>query len=342
MTQVSELNCSTRTSGISARVRVGVIGGGFFAQYNHIPCLLARPDVYLAWILDQDPNRLNAITRMYGVKGVPVSKLDGSLSEVDVVLLSVPYGVRAEYYDLCARLGCHVYVEKPFARSIAEHDDIAARFSSGAITVGFNRRYYKNLHIIKQVIADRMFGALRDVAIRQGFFSLSGMSGFRSDARLSGGGVLIESGIHLLDSALEATCAEEIRIDNVGMVAREGIDYHTEATGRLVHGGETASLSIEISCLQNFSSGIWFGFDGAVLHYPMSPQEPVTLRDRENRVRGRLDLDVGGARSVAESLQMIWQGCLENRRQGGTRTITPDDARLTSGALEALYAGAAG
>ena len=322
------------------RIKVGVIGGGVFAQNNHIPCLLAQQDVSLAWVSDKNTARLNSIERMYGITTTTVELLPEKISEVDVVLLSLPYGVRTPYYDLCAQQGCHVYVEKPFARSTAEHDDIASKFQDNMLTIGFNRRYYKNLAILIQILSTQMFGPLSSISIRQGFFSLSGWSGFRSDARLSGGGVLIESGIHLLDTALVATKAKDIQIDNVRMATKDGIDYHTEASGSLMLDESKVLIDIEISCLKNFNSGIWFRFDGAELHYPMSPSEPITLRNTGNHVIGRIELDVNGATTVAQSLDMTWQACLKNiRQQAGTKTITPNSCRLTSKALELLYTG---
>jgi len=320
------------------RVSVGVIGAGSFAQNNHIPCLLARPDVELAWVCDSNTSRLRKIKSMYGVEGVTTGNLEKRIMDADIVLIAVPYGVRDCYYNLCAEHDTAVYVEKPFARTLTEHDAIAALFPKQALTIGFNRRTYRNLWAVKTAFSEELFGALRRVAIRQGFFGLSGWSGFRSDAQLSGGGILIESGIHLIDTLIAITNPSAVNIEQCRMKIKEGIDYHTEALAVFSLSTTTIEVDIEISSVQNFASGIWFEFDRLILHYPILPDVPVTLRDAKNRLQGRLDLEVSGATSVAESLTLTWNDCIKVHRMASGSTITPADTRMTTEVLDKLVA----
>ena len=324
---------------INNLVNVGVIGAGIFAQNNHIPCLLANKSIKVSWVADLDPRRLKIIGSMYSVTTINSSKVDSCLEGVDVVLLTTPYGTRELYYKLLSKLDriVHVYIEKPFARSISEHERITAYFKKNTITVGFNRRYYKNYKIIKKVLSDRMFGDLKSVTISQGFFSLTGMSGFREVSQLSGGGVLIESGIHLIDTALSAIGATDIFFDKVKMLENNGIDYHTEAVGKIYKDYFCCPINIKISSISNFMSGIWLEFEGVHLHYPMLPEEKVTFRDHENKNIGVLELDVDGATSTSESLQLAWRNCLNGLSNSSALEVTGDNSRRTSKALGLLY-----
>jgi predicted dehydrogenase len=108
----------------------------------------------------------------------------------------------AEISRTAAAAGKHVLVEKPAARSVAEIDTVISAATSGGalVRVGFNHRYHPALQKARALIAA---GALGPLMFVRGRYGHGGRIGYdrewRADPALSGGGELIDQGVHLID-----------------------------------------------------------------------------------------------------------------------------------------------
>jgi len=98
--------------------------------------------------------------------------------------------------------GCHVFAEKPPGRTLRETIRMReVHENSGlALKFGFNHRYHNSVIEAKTLIDH---GLLGDLVCARGVYGKSGGAGFegewRNDPELSGGGILIDQGIHMLD-----------------------------------------------------------------------------------------------------------------------------------------------
>ena len=125
-------------------------------------------------------------------------------ADVDLVIVAALNNVLAPIAIGALDAGKHVLVEKPGAMSVAELDDvIAARARSGKLVrVGFNHRYHPALLKAKEIVDS---GALGDMMFVRGRYGHGGRVGYdrewRADPALSGGGELIDQGVHLIDLA---------------------------------------------------------------------------------------------------------------------------------------------
>jgi len=102
------------------------------------------------------------------------------------------------------RAGKHVLVEKPGAIRVAEIDELraAAKEAGVRVRVGFNHRYHPALLKARELLAS---GALGPLMFIRGRYGHGGRVGYdrewRADPKLSGGGELIDQGVHLIDLA---------------------------------------------------------------------------------------------------------------------------------------------
>jgi predicted dehydrogenase len=100
--------------------------------------------------------------------------------------------------------GKHVLVEKPAARNVAELDVLiaAARDHNVQVRVGFNHRYHPAL-LKARALVDA--GELGELMFVRGRYGHGGRKGYdrewRANPALSGGGELIDQGVHLIDLA---------------------------------------------------------------------------------------------------------------------------------------------
>lgn len=100
--------------------------------------------------------------------------------------------------------GKHVIVEKPAGINAAELEPVmdAAKEQGVAVKVGFNHRYHPALLKAKEMI-DTNTKKLGPVMFIRGRYGHGGRIGYdrewRADPKLSGGGELIDQGVHLID-----------------------------------------------------------------------------------------------------------------------------------------------
>lgn len=124
--------------------------------------------------------------------------------DVDVVIVATVNSLLAEISIAALEAGKHVLVEKPAARNLRELDAfIAAQKRSGKLVrVGFNHRYHPALQKAKQLQLD---GAVGEMMFVRGRYGHGGRPGYdrewRADPKRSGGGELIDQGVHLIDLA---------------------------------------------------------------------------------------------------------------------------------------------
>lgn len=103
------------------------------------------------------------------------------------------------------RAGKAVLVEKPAALSTAELDELAALSAAGgglAFRVGYNHRYHPALQRARALVDSGVLGPLMFLRARYGHGGRVGYDReWRADPRQSGGGELIDQGVHLIDLA---------------------------------------------------------------------------------------------------------------------------------------------
>jgi predicted dehydrogenase len=125
-------------------------------------------------------------------------------SKVEVVFIATLNSTLAPIAIAAAKNGRHVLVEKPGAISTQELEELetAARKTGALVRVGYNHRYHPA--ILKAVELFRG-GALGPMMFVRGRYGHGGRVGYdqewRADPKLSGGGELIDQGVHLIDLA---------------------------------------------------------------------------------------------------------------------------------------------
>jgi predicted dehydrogenase len=121
---------------------------------------------------------------------------------VDIVIVATTNDRLSDITRAAVESGKDVLVEKPAARTTAELDpviEIATR-SGRQVRVGFNHRYHPALRKARQIFES---GAVGDPMFVRGRYGHGGRIGYdrewRADPALSGGGELIDQGVHLID-----------------------------------------------------------------------------------------------------------------------------------------------
>ena len=125
-------------------------------------------------------------------------------ADVDVVLVATTHDMLAPIACEAASAGKHVLIEKPGARSAGELDSVAeaARRTGALVRVGFNHRFHRSFRKAREIFDS---GALGGLMFIRGRYGHGGRPGYdrewRAQPERSGGGELIDQGMHLVDLA---------------------------------------------------------------------------------------------------------------------------------------------
>jgi predicted dehydrogenase len=125
-------------------------------------------------------------------------------NDVEIVVIATPHDSLAEITLGAIQRGKHVLVEKPAARSASELEPVVAEAErrNALVRVGFNHRYHRAFRKAREIFDQGLLGELMFVRARYGHGGRVGYEKeWRADVKLSGGGELIDQGVHLIDLA---------------------------------------------------------------------------------------------------------------------------------------------
>ena len=120
----------------------------------------------------------------------------------EVVIVCAVNSVIPDVVCYSLKKGCHVFAEKPPGRSLTDAvrmQECFYRYPSLVLKYGFNHRYHNSVIEAKSLIDSGLLGEV--VAVR-GVYGKAGdlsRSEWRNDIEISGGGILLDQGIHMLD-----------------------------------------------------------------------------------------------------------------------------------------------
>ncbi len=122
--------------------------------------------------------------------------------DVQIVIVATTNDRLAEITQVAVEAGKHVLVEKPAARNAQELGPViaAARQAGVVVKVGFNHRFHPALLKAREIIDTGAIGALMFLRGRYGHGGRLGMEKeWRGDPSISGGGEMLDQGVHLID-----------------------------------------------------------------------------------------------------------------------------------------------
>jgi predicted dehydrogenase len=183
-------------------MRFAVFGAGVIGQLR-AKSIAQHPGTTVIGVAD--PNQANAARAVAASGGRPVDDYRVLLgdAQVDAVMVSTPVHLHEEMVLAALSAGKHVLCEKPLSNSVESCRRMldAARAGNRTLAVGFNHRYYPSVKFLKQAIADGRIGELDHLRV---FGGHDGLSNFRADwmyKDVSGGGAMMDVGIHMTDLA---------------------------------------------------------------------------------------------------------------------------------------------
>jgi predicted dehydrogenase len=194
-------------------VRIGLIGCGGNMRW-HISELQKLDRVEIVALADPDPAQIQRTQSQYPrLKEVPVfADYRDLLNEpLDAVSISTPHTQhRAQVEDSFAK-GLHVMIEKPLCTTIADSEAaIQARDRAGKVGFLSYQRHVtaEYVHLRNEILAERLGKVQMVSAMLMQGWKRATTGSWRQEPELSGGGMFLDSGSHMVDALIWMTGLE--------------------------------------------------------------------------------------------------------------------------------------
>jgi predicted dehydrogenase len=180
---------------------VALIGAGRFGAKRAAAVGKSARSV-LALVADIVPESAEALGQRFGCRTTTDWRKAATQENIDAVVISTPTCLSSQVSLLAVQAGKHVLTEKPCATSSAEFIAVveAARARNVLVKSGYNHRYHRAIRRTHELFEQGTIGRPLFLRCTYGHGGRPGYeTDWRSQAAFSGGGELLDQGVHALD-----------------------------------------------------------------------------------------------------------------------------------------------
>ncbi|MBO5363088.1 MAG: Gfo/Idh/MocA family oxidoreductase, partial [Clostridia bacterium] len=184
-----------------SKIKVAVIGVGSISE-SHIAGYKKDPNTELYAFCDINPERLQYMGKKHGITRLYTDEAQmlKELPELDAVSVCTWNSAHAPCTIMALNAGKHVLCEKPMALNVEEAEAMkaAAEKNGKLLMIAFVRRFGKDCEIVKDMAESGTLGEVyyaKAINLR----SNGNPGGWFGEKARSGGGPLIDLGVHSID-----------------------------------------------------------------------------------------------------------------------------------------------
>lgn len=186
---------------------IAVVGCGRIANNAHFPAFEKIENIRIKYACDLIPEKAEAVKAKFSKVENTITDYKIALAdpEVDAVYVLTTNNAHYTVSMDALRAGKHVFCEKPVAVSYALAEEMAecAHKNGKMLNIGVCNRYHRSVEELEKLNREGKFGNIYHVYCSfRSFRSIPGLGGGFTTKSESGGGVLIDWGIHFLDLIL--------------------------------------------------------------------------------------------------------------------------------------------
>ncbi len=221
------------------KIRLGLIGCGGNMRGAHIPRIKEDGNVDLVCVAEPSEDQARALMERWGK---PVARYDDYRrmfreNDLDAIFISSPHSMHYEHAKTALERGLHVLCEKPLTISSKHTKALIALAEKQArfLMVSYQRNYYAPHVYARELVRKGALGALRGVVsyVTQ---DCSRVRGWRLIPHLAGGGMFMDTGSHLVASALWITGLEPAEVSAFMDDAGKPVDVNAVVNVRFKNG----------------------------------------------------------------------------------------------------------
>jgi predicted dehydrogenase len=189
---------------MSNAIHLGIVGCGAVAEVCHLPASQLSRDARIVALADANLARAESLSKRFDIE-YWTDDYRQLFGRTEGVVISLPNYLHASVASEFLLQNAPVLVEKPLALTVKEAEKLI-EISMGIGTLlqpGYMYRFCKGARLVKHAIDEGWLGPLQSFSLESGYvYSWPVASGFSFSSQQAGGGVLIDTGSHMLDLLL--------------------------------------------------------------------------------------------------------------------------------------------
>lgn len=238
-------------------MKIGVLGTADIAFRRFLPALKKCPDMEYAGVASRIPEKTERFVEVYGGQGY--SSYEALLNDesIDAVYVPLPPALHYEWGKKVLLAGKHLFMEKPFATSLTETEELLLVAKKMGVVVHENYMflYHSQLARVKELMMDGTLGEIRLYRMAFGFPKRA-EGDFRYNKAL-GGGALLDCGGYPVRLALELL-GESVKVTQARLAQPEGYEVDLYGSAVLENAaGECAQISFGMDNAYQCQLEVW-------------------------------------------------------------------------------------
>ncbi|MFB9278478.1 Gfo/Idh/MocA family protein [Cohnella cellulosilytica] len=269
------------------QARIGIVGVGTISEL-HLNAYRANADADIRAICDINEGRARETAVRFGAPGFYTDYREMFASgELDAVSICTWNNTHEPIAVAALEAGLDVLVEKPLSTTVeaALRIEEAVRASGRKLQVGYVRRYDGNAQLVKQFADRGEFGEFY-YAHASSIRRIGNPGGWFADKSRSGGGPVIDIGVHVLDLIWYLMGRPKVKSISANAYSRLG----NRANIKHLSAYRTADYDASRNSVEDMANALIRFENGASLMLEAS----FTLHAKENKTTIRLHGDKGG------------------------------------------------
>lgn len=217
------------------KVRWGVIGAGGIADRRTIPGLMLARNAELAAVMEVNMELAEKIRAKYNAKKA-YDNIDKLLADkdIDAVYIATPVMYHKEQAFKAARAKKHILIEKPVALTAQEGEEVlkVCRQEGVLITVGLMMRFHAYHQKMKEIVESGKLGRIVSCRGQLTCWYPDMPGNWRQQKSKSGGGALMDMGVHCIDLIQYITGAKAKKV--AALIGTKTFQYEVEDSASVI------------------------------------------------------------------------------------------------------------
>lgn len=184
-------------------IKTALLSFGMSGRVFHEPFIRINPGFEWHAVLERTRNL--AVEKHPGV--ITYRNLDDLLNDkaIELVVVNTPNATHFDFAKKALQAGKHVVVEKPFAATVEEADELIklAKQAGRLLTVFQNRRWDSDFKTVQQVVQENLLGEIIEAEIHYDRYNPELSPKAHKETPGAGIGTLYDLGSHILDQAVQ-------------------------------------------------------------------------------------------------------------------------------------------
>ena len=217
------------------KIKWGVIGCGGIADRRTIPGMMEAENAELIAVMDSNMESAERVKEKYGAK-YAFDKAEEllALDEIDAVYIASPVFCHSEQVTMAAKTKKHILLEKPMGLDVKEAEEIASICEREGVklSVGLMMRFAAYHQKLRELIIEGVLGEIVSARAQFTCWFPEMENNWRQQKELSGGGALMDLGIHTVDLLRYITDLEVTEV--AAMTGNQIFKYNVEDAGSII------------------------------------------------------------------------------------------------------------